>query len=239
MTKNDAVITRAEYCVVACSLAFHDAGEILVSPFGVIPPIAARLARATHAPHIVLTDGEARVIDGDGAVESWFPFRYVFDLLSSGRRHVIMMPVQIDRFGNMNLSSIGDHAHPKVQMIGCRGAPGNTINHATSYWVPRHTTRTFVEKVDFVSGVGHDRGTKSHAKYVISNLGVCDFGGPGGSMRIRVIHPGVTIDEMQESTGFELAVAEDVHETRDPTPEELELIRTVLDPDDRRTAEVS
>jgi acyl CoA:acetate/3-ketoacid CoA transferase beta subunit len=238
MSEGDVVTTRDEYCVVACSLALHDAGEILVSPFGVIPPIAARLARATHAQDIVLTDGEARAIDADGAVESWVPFRFVFDLLSSGRRHVFMMPVQIDRFGNMNLSSIGPHAHPKTQVIGSRGAPGNTINHATSYWVPRHTTRTFVEKVDFVSGVGHDRGVESFATYVISNLGVCDFEGPDGSMRIRVVHPGVTVDEMQENTGFELAVADDVHETRDPTPEELALIREVLDPSDRRKAEV-
>jgi acyl CoA:acetate/3-ketoacid CoA transferase beta subunit len=139
----------------------------------------------------------------------------------------------------MNLSSVGDHAKPKVQVIGSRGAPGNTINHATSYWVPRHTSRTFVEKVDFVSGVGHDRGIESFAKYVISNLGVCDFEGPDKSMRIRVLHPGVTVDEMQENTGFELAVADDVHETRDPAPAELRLIREVLDPDDRRKSEVS
>jgi acyl CoA:acetate/3-ketoacid CoA transferase beta subunit len=232
------VITRDEHCVVAFSEALRDAGEILVSPFGVIPPIAARLARATHAPDIVLTDGEARALDADGNIESWFPFRFVFDLLSNGRRHVIMMPVQIDRFGNMNLSSIGPHSCPKTQVIGSRGAPGNTINHDTSYWVPRHTSRTFVEKVDFVSGVGHDRGVTSYARYVISNLGVCDFGGPDGSMRIRVLHPGVTVDEMQENTGFELAVADDVHETRDPTPAELKLLREVLDPDDRRKSEV-
>ena len=232
-------VSRAEHCVIACMLSLHDAGEILVSPFGVIPPIAARLAKQSgFAPDIVLTDGEARALTPDGAVESWFPFRFVFDLLSSGRRHVIMMPVQIDRFGNMNLSSIGPHERPKTQVIGSRGAPGNTINHATSYWVPRHTPRTFVEKVDFVSGVGHDRGVRSFATYVISNLGVCDFGGPDDSMRIRVLHPGVTVDEMQDNTGFELAVADDVHETRDPTPDELRLIREVIDPDGRRNAEV-
>jgi acyl CoA:acetate/3-ketoacid CoA transferase beta subunit len=231
-------VTRDEYCVKAFSECLRGAGEILVSPFGIIPPIGARLARAVHAPDIVLTDGEARALDADGNVESWFPFRFVFDLLSSGRRHVIMMPVQIDRFGNMNLSSIGPHGHPKTQVIGSRGAPGNTINHATSYWVPRHTPRTFVEKVDFVSGVGHDRGVESFASYVISNLGVCDFGGPGSAMRIRALHPGVTVDEMQENTGFELAVADDAHETHDPTPEELKLIREVLDPDDRRKSEV-
>ena len=231
-------ITRDEYCVIACSEALRDAGEILVSPFGLIPPIAARLARATHAPDIVLTDGEARAIDADGAIESWFPFRFVFDLLSNGRRHVFMMPVQIDRLGNMNLSSIGPHAHPKTQVIGSRGAPGNTINHATSYWVPRHTSRTFVEKVDFVSGVGHDRGVPSFATYVISNLGVFDFETTDRSMRVRSLHPGVSVDEVVENTGFAMHVPDQIPVTREPTPDELRLIREVLDAGDRRKSEV-
>ncbi|HYZ93339.1 MAG TPA: CoA-transferase [Actinomycetota bacterium] len=228
------MITRDEHCVVACAEALRGSGEILVSPFGIIPPIAARLARLTFEPDIVLTDGEARALTTDGDVEAWFPFRYVFDLLSSGRRHVFMMPVQIDRFGNMNLSSIGDHAKPKVQVIGSRGAPGNTVNHATSYWVPKHSPRVFVDKVDFVSGVGTDRG--GLPKFVITNLGVFDFETPNGSMRVRSLHPGVRIDEVRENTGFDLTGGDDM--TRDPTEEELRLIREVLDPDDRRKAEL-
>lgn len=232
------MISRAEHCLIACAEALRGSGEILVSPFGVIPPLAARLARATFEPDIVLSDGEARALRPDGAVEAWFPFRFVFDLLSAGRRHVIMMPVQIDRFGNMNLSSIGDHAKPKVQLIGSRGAPGNTIAHATSYWVPKHSARTFVPAVDFVSGVGHDRGVPSYARFVITNLGVFDFDTPDRRMRLRSLHPGVTLDEVNENTGFELAVPERLAETRDPTEEELRLIREELDPDDRRSAEL-
>jgi len=224
--------SRADYCVVACKEALAGSGEILVSPFGVVPPIGARLARATSEPDIVLTDGEARAIDADGNVESWLPFRYIFDLLSSGKRHVFMMPVQIDRFGNMNLSCIGPHDHPKVQVIGSRGAPGNTINHATSYWVPRHTSRTFVERVDFVSGVGVDRGGLVHQ--VITNLGVFDL--EGGTMRVKSLHPGVTMDEVRENTGF--TIDGDEAPTREPTPEELELIAR-LDPNDSRANEVS
>lgn len=227
------MITRDEHCVVACSLALSDSGEILVSPFGVIPRIAAQLARATHAPDIVLTDGEARAIDADGKVESWFPFRFVFDLLSSGRRHVFMMPVQIDRFGNMNLSSIGDHDRPKVQVIGCRGAPGNTVNHTTSYWVPKHSPRVFVDKVDFVSGVGINRGGRP--KFVITNLGMFDF---GETMRVKSLHPGVELHEVIENTGFELEVPDHFPSTRDPTDEELRLIREVLDPDGLRKKEL-
>jgi acyl CoA:acetate/3-ketoacid CoA transferase beta subunit len=224
--------SRADYCVVACADALRGSGEILVSPFGIVPPIAAKLARATSEPDIVLTDGEARAIDADGNVESWLPFRYIFDLLSSGRRYVFMMPMQIDRFGNMNLSTIGSHDHPKVQSIGSRGAPGNTINHATSYWVPRHTSRTFVEKVDFVSGLGVDRGGLVHQ--VITNLGVFDF--HGGTMRVKSLHPGVTMDDVRENTGF--TIDGDEAPTREPTPGELELIAQ-LDPNGDRTKEVT
>lgn len=224
--------SRADYCVIACADALRGSGEILVSPFGIVPPIAARLARATTEPDIVLTDGEARAIDADGNVEAWLPFRYIFDLLSSGRRHVFMMPVQIDRFGNMNLSCIGPHDKPKVQVIGSRGAPGNTISHATSYWVPRHTSRTFVEKVDFVSGIGTDRGGLVHQ--VITNLGVFDF--QDGSMRVRSLHPGVTMDEVRENTGF--AIDGDEAPTREPTPEELDVIAK-LDPKAARAKEVA
>jgi acyl CoA:acetate/3-ketoacid CoA transferase beta subunit len=228
------MISRAEHCVIACAEALRGSGEILVSPFGVIPPIAARLARLTFEPDIVLTDGEARALRPNGSVESWFPFRFVFDLLSAGRRHVFMMPVQIDRFGNMNLSSVGDHAHPKVQLIGCRGGPGNTINHATSYWVPRHSPRVFVENVDFVSGIGTDRG--GHVRYAITNLGLFDF--EGGRMRLRSLHPGATVDEVKDNTGFDVQIPDDVTRTRDPTDEEVRLIREVLDPDDRRETEL-
>ncbi len=232
------MITRAEHCVIAFADALRGSGEILVSPFGVIPPIAARLARMTSEPDIVLTDGEARALTADGHIESWFPFRFVFDLLSSGRRHVVMMPVQIDRFGNMNLSSVGDHDKPKVQLIGARGAPGNTVAHATSYWVPKHTSRTFVGAVDFVSGVGHDRGVPSHARFVVTNLGVFDLETPDGAMQVRSIHPGAKREEIAEATDFELVMPGDVPDTRDPSDEELRLIREVLDPSDRRSAEL-
>ena len=231
------MISRADHCVIACAEALRGSGEILVSPFGIIPPLAARLARATFEPDIVLTDGEARALRPNGDVEAWFPFRFVFDLLSAGRRHVIMIPVQIDRYGNMNLSAVGEHAQPKVQLIGSRGAPGNTIAHATSYWVPKHTSRTFVEAVDFVSGVGHDRGVPSFATFVVTNLGVFDFDTPDRRMRVRSLHPGVSLDEVTENTGFELVVPEQIAETRDPTDDEFDLIRQ-LDPDDRRSAEL-
>ncbi len=81
----------------------------------------------------------------------------MFDIVWSGKRHVMMGATQIDRFGNQNIACIGPWAKPKAQLLGVRGAPGNTVNHPTSYWVPQHGPRVFVEQVDCVSGVGYDR----------------------------------------------------------------------------------
>ena len=165
------------------------------------------------------------------------PFRSVFDTLWSGRRHVMMGASQIDRFGNQNIACIGSWAKPKAQLLGVRGAPGNTVNHRTSYWIPNHTPRVFVEGVDVVSGVGYDRGAVDLHR-VITNKAVLDFESPDHSMRLRSVHPGVSVDEVVEATGFSLVIPDDVEETRPPTDEELELIRTVLDPDGLAHAEV-
>jgi acyl CoA:acetate/3-ketoacid CoA transferase beta subunit len=180
--------------------------------------------------------------DHPKVVEGWLPFGKMFDLLWWGRRHVMMGATQVDRFGNQNIACIGPWEKPKAMLLGVRGAPGNTVNHPTSYWVPNHSPRTFVEKVDFVSGVGYDRVPSSAAvheiRVVVSNLGVFDFGTPDHSMRVRSVHPGVTVDEVQEATAFPLVVDGELTETRLPTEEELRLIREVIDPQGLRDAEV-
>jgi acyl CoA:acetate/3-ketoacid CoA transferase beta subunit len=233
--------TRAEYCVIACAEAWRDAGEILASPMGVIPSIGARLAKRTFAPELLLTDGEALLVGLDGTVEGWLPYRQHLTLVSSGRRHVMMGASQIDRFGNQNISCIGVWEKPKRQLLGVRGAPVNTLNNPTSYWVPRHSRRVFVEKVDMVCGVGYDHaaGARYHRiPRVVSDLGVFDFATGDHSMRLASLHPGVTVEQVREATGFTLAVPDDVPSTREPTAEELRLIREVIDPANSRTREV-
>jgi acyl CoA:acetate/3-ketoacid CoA transferase beta subunit len=226
-----------ELCVVACAEAWRGDGEILASPIGVLPSVAARLARATFAPDLLLTDGVASLVSSSGVVEGWMPYRSIFDLVWSGKRHVMMGASQIDRFGNQNISCVGPHARPKAQLVGMRGAPGNTINHPTSYWVPAHSPRVFVPRVDVVCGVGYDRaaalGTASRfqeIRRVVTNLGVFDFQTPDRSMRLVSRHPGVDTDEIVRSTGFPLAGLDTAATTREPSPEELRLIRDVLDP---------
>ncbi len=232
-------ITRAEICITACADLFAGAGETLASPMGLTPSLGARLARLTTEPDLLLSDGEAYLLTQESTVEGWLPYRKVFDVVAHGRRHVVMGANQIDRFGNQNISAIGDHARPTRQLLGFRGAPGNTINHRTSYWVPRHGTRIFVDAVDVVSGVGYDHavGPYHDIHRVVTNLCVLDFGTPDRSMRLASVHPGVSVDEVQKQTSFPLTIG-DVGETRLPTDEELELIRTVLDPAGKRDKEV-
>ena len=238
--------TLAELCAVACAEAWRGDGDILASPIGLLPSLGARLARATFAPDLLLTDGIARLVNAKGEIEGWMPYRRVFDVVWSGRRHVMMGASQIDRFGNQNIAQIGDAKAPERQLVGVRGAPGNSLNHPTSYWVPDHTVRTFVEQVDMVCGVGYARAaaagpgaTRFHdIPRVVSNLGVFDFETPERTMRLRSYHPGVTVDEIVAATGFALTIPADVAETRLPTPEELELIRVVLDPGSLRDREV-
>jgi len=244
--------TRAEVCAIACAEAWRGDGEVVASPIGTVPTIGARLAALTFEPDLVLTDGDALMTaeplpvgapaDAPRVVEGWLPFGKMFDLLWWGRRHVMMGATQVDRFGNQNIACIGPWQKPKAMLLGVRGAPGNTVNHTTSYWVPNHSPRAFVENVDFVSGVGYDRVPASAAvheiRVVVSNLGVFDFDTPDHSMRVRSVHPGVTVDEVQEATGFPLTAGGDVAQTRVPTEEELRLIRDVIDPSSMRDAEV-
>ncbi|MCX5306620.1 CoA-transferase [Streptomyces sp. NBC_00160] len=237
-------VSRAEYCVIACAEAWRDNGEVLASPMGLIPSFGSRLAKRTFSPDLLLTDGEAMLVGLDGTAEGWLPYRRHLTMVTGGRRHVMMGASQIDRFGNQNISCIGDWERPARQLLGVRGAPVNTLNNPVSYWVPKHSKRVFVERVDMVSGVGYDRAeaagvTRFHRlPRVVSDLGVFDFAGPGHVMRLASLHPGVTVEDVLAATGFEPAITGEVPFTREPTAGELRLIREVIDPKGLRDREV-
>jgi acyl CoA:acetate/3-ketoacid CoA transferase beta subunit len=225
----------AELCIVACAQAWRGDGAILASPMGLIPALGARLARLTFAPDLLVTDGEALLLDASDQVEGWLPYRDVLRLVATGRRHMMMGAAQLDRYGNQNISAIGDWARPKAQLLGVRGAPGNTINHPVSYWVPKHSRRVFVGQVDVVSGIGYDRAARLGAPFheirlVVTDKAVLDFDTADRSMRLRSAHPGVSADEVQALTGFPLVIPDDLAVTPEPTDAELALIRGKLDP---------
>lgn len=250
-------VTRADVCAAAIADAFKDDGEIFASPMGLLPMLGVRLARLTSNPDLVISDGESLLLAGTpplfapqvvgrDVVEGWIPFRKVFDVVAYGKRHVMMGATQVDRHGNQNISAIGRFAQPTRQLLGSRGAPGNTVNNRTSYWVPKHSSRVFVEQVDVVTGVGPARAKEAGpaaARFndihrIVSDLGVFDVTGPDDTVRLLSVHPGVTVDEVVENTGFELDVPTDTPTSREPSTKEQIIIREVLDPKGLRFKEV-
>lgn len=240
--------TRAEICVTACAEAWRGDGEILAAAMGTCSVLGARLARLTFEPDLLTTDGGpllsrdtlplGRTADPlAGEAEGWLPFRDHLWLVLHGRRHVMMGASQLDRHGHSNISCIGGWARPKSQLLGVRGAPGNTACNPTSYWIPKHSRRVFVDTVDMVSGLGAEAA--HDLRRIVTDLAVLDFGGPEHTIRLVSVHPGVTVQEVRDNTGFDLAVpGGDVPVTREPTAEELRILREVLDPAGLRDREV-
>ena len=253
---------RADVCAVAIAETFRGDGERLCNPIGNLPLIGGRLAAATFEPHLALTDGYYTLIDNvppvglseeerqaQRVIGRWNPYREMFGLLWHGRRHVMMGATQVDRYGNQNIAAIGDWAQPKSQLLGFRGAPGNTINHTTSYWVPNQSAKVFVPAVDVVCGIGYDRAaalgptsSRFHEiRRVVSNLAVFDFApaaeGEVPTMRLVSVHPGAEVDDVVAATGFELQVPDRVPTTRGPEGIEIEELERI-DPEGLRFTEV-
>ena len=236
-------IRRADICVAAVADAFATDAEILASPMGLIPSIGARLARHTHSPQLMMTDGVATLVNRAGAAEATLPYHEVFHLLWSSKRHVMMGASQLDRFGNQNISCIGAYEAPKAMLIGMRGAPGNTLYNRTSYWIPKQSARVLCEQVDFVCGVGNDRAAQLEPRQrryhdlhrVISDLAVFGFD-EAGQLEVISLHPGVDARTLQDACGFELEITS-TSVTRLPSSDEMRLIET-LDPSGQRYQDV-
>lgn len=217
--------------------------------------VAVMLARLTHAPNLTynyLTSIDPIVTKLGGeenspaaaAKTSLTPFS-IDDMVSfclRGKTEVFStMPAQIDMYGNVNASLIGDDdQHPTVRFPGGLGIPDWTLYAGrVNAYTPKHTPRVFVEKVDFVTGFGHfPQGFAERARRgitgrgpqkVFSNLAVMGFDADTGRMRLDSLHRGVTRDEVVENTGFELLIPDELPETVPPTQEEVDLIRNHID----------
>ena len=242
----------AELCICASSEAFRGDGELLVTSIGLVPRLAASLAKLTFEPGLMMTEGEAYLVsepvpvgprgDYKPKIEGLMTYERVFDIIGKGLRHAMVTPVQVDRYGQMNISIVGDYEKPRTALLGVRGYPGNTICNSNSMFVPSHDTRTFVEgEVDMVGGIGYNPARWPGGKQppyldlrrIVSNLAVMDFGGPGNGIRVISLHPGVSFEQVQENTGFELYQADGLGVTPAPTDEQLEVLSR-LDPHDLR-----
>lgn len=213
-----------------------------------------RLAQLTHAPNLSFSYGGSGAVNpklqylpeslnGDDALascEAVVSLEQVFDLEMSGRFDIMFASgMQIDQFGNVNLVSIGPYNKPKLRGPGTVGLEFAGCVKEIVYFFRSHNKHTFVSKVDFVSAFGYGSGPGSREaaglpenqgpKLVVTNLAVMDFDESSQKMRLRSLHPGVSVERVQENTGFELLIPKDVPSTVLPAAAELQLLRTEID----------
>lgn len=253
---SDEGYTWAEMMAISISHEMADGDFGSVGAASHIPAAALRLAQLTHAPDLTFFCGGsgasnpkiARLTESSADYRNLVTSEYhyslddVVDFETAIRFDFAFLGgMQIDKFGNLNMAMIGDWAKPKVRGPGTIGLIF-TGGFKTSYiYTEHHTPKVFVDKVDFVSGAGWLDGGDSRSKVlrpessgprrVFTPLGVFDFEAVTKHMRILKIHPWSTVDQIQEATGFELLVADDVRTVTPPTAHELELLRTQVDRD--------
>ncbi|WP_417599145.1 hypothetical protein [Pararhodobacter oceanensis] len=224
----------------------------------ILADLSARLAKSLYVPDLFLATISRAVADPDvqaktfndewaldGSARMALGWEEMFRLIAQHKLQIWIGSVQIDRNGASNISVIGDWASPRAQLIGSRGIPDDLWGcERLNFHMRKQTPKSFVEKVDFVSGFGRDPGTgvnsitPAQPGVVVSDLGVYDYGGPEGAMRVVSLHPGVTFAQAQEMTGFELPdPGAGVPVTAAPTAEELRVIREVIDPSGMRRLE--
>jgi glutaconate CoA-transferase subunit B len=199
-----------------------------------LPSVAANLARRTHAPDCVLIyesgtigakpnqlplsigDGElAETADAVVSVPEMFAY-----WLQGGRIDVgFLGAAQIDRHGNLNSTVIGDYDAPTVRLPGGGGAPEIATSARDVFVMLRQTPRAFVDELDFTTSVG-DR-----VRVVVTDLGILEP--RDGELTLVATHPGVTVDDVREATGWDLRVAEDMQQTAAPTEDELRALRSL------------
>jgi glutaconate CoA-transferase subunit B len=221
-----------------------------------LPNIAVNLARRTVAPdlelvyeagvfgaqpaRLPLSIGDPTIVTGATAITSMLElFGYYLQrgLVDVG----FLGAAQIDRFGTINTTVIGDYAAPATRLPGSGGACEIAINARQVFVIVRQSRRSFVEQVDFRTSPGNAAGPDALARrrgqgwggrgpsVVVTDLGVYHFDADG-EMRLDAVHPGVTVDGVRAAMAWEPRIAADLHETDPPTPEELRLIREELDP---------
>lgn len=245
--------TPSEMMIVASARAL--AGQRVVFVGVGLPNIACNLARRTVAPELELVyesgvfgarPARLPLSIGDPTLVSGAtlacPMADLFmNYLQGGRIDVAFLGgAQIDRFGNINTTVIGEYAQPKVRLPGSGGACEIAIHAKEIFVIMRLKRRAFVEKLDFITSAGHLGGGPGEREalgipgrgptLVVTDKAIFRFAQDTGEMFLASIHPGVTVDEVRAEVSWPLMVAADLVETEPPTSEELRLIREELDP---------
>jgi glutaconate CoA-transferase, subunit B len=232
VTTSTVTYTADEMMAVEAARRLTD-GDVCFVGIG-LPSLAANLARATHAPGCVLIyesgtigakpvelplsigDGElAETADSVVSVPEMFAY-----WLQGGHMDVgFLGAAQIDKWGNLNSTVIGDYDSPKVRLPGGGGAPEIATSARKVFVMLRQTPRAFVEELDFLTSVG-DR-----VELVVTDLGILEPDPETRELTLASVHPGVDLEQVREATGWELRVAAELGETEPPTEEELTTLR--------------
>ena len=242
--------TPSELMVCAAARELRD-GDVVFVGIG-LPNLACNLARRTHAPNLVLiyesgavgavpervpvSIGDPALVTNSIGIASMSEIFYNY--LQGGKIDVgFLQGAQIDRFGNLNTTVIGDYAKPKVRLPGSGGACEIAIHAKRVLIIAPQTKKTFPEKLDFVTSPGHLTGHAERAKLglpgagpvkVITDLAV--YGFAEGEMAVESLHPEVSLDRVRETLGWSPRISGVVRESQPPSPEEVRLLRRELDP---------
>ena len=231
-------------------------GEVVFVGIG-LPNLACNLARATHAPALVLSYesgavgaeperlpvsiGDPALVTGALMVCGMADvFQY---FLQNGRIEVgFLGGAQVDRFGNINTTVVGDYAHPKVRLPGSGGAAEIAVHAQRTLIIARASKRAFPAAVDFITSPGHHcRGVPRRALgmpgagpvKVITDLGILEAGAEDGELELAALYPGVTVEQVRGAVGWPLRARASLGDVAPPSARELELLRDVLDPQKR------
>lgn len=260
--------TDDEMMIVCFAREITD-GDILVQGVGAMMSAAGyMLAKMTHAPHAVLNFGVGNVmvleafplsllyLERDALRRGFFQYgmgEAMAELTSCWSSSILefLRPAQVDMYGNFNNTVIGSYERPKVRLPGGAGIPDitGTRRKGLYLYTPRHDRRTFVKKLDFVTGAGFLRGESDEERHrlgltglgpvrMITNLGVFGFDGASRRMMVLSVHPGATPEDIRQNTEFDMLIPPGAPPTEPPTPEELRLIREEVDPLGLRKLEV-
>jgi len=238
-------VSSAELMTINSARLLRD-GDVVFVGVG-IPNLACNLARRTHAPNLLLIY-EAGVI---GARPSRLPLSIGDPTLVSGAAGVCSMydiftlylqrgnvdvgflgGAQIDRYGNINATVIGDYAHPRVRLPGSGGSQEIAAWAKRCYVMTPHQKRRFPEQVDFATSAGFRGGAGRPAppRAVVTDLGILEPDA-SGELLLAALHPGVTLEQAQANTGWSLRAAAQLRRTLPPTALELRILREELDPE--------
>ena len=247
MSADEGSYTTGEMMTVAASRELKD-GIVCFVGIG-LPSEAANLARATHAPNCILVyesgtiGAKPEVLPhsiGDGVLadnaDSVVPIPEVFGYwLQTGRVDVgFLGAAQIDRFANINTTVVGHYGSPKVRLPGAGGAPEIAASAKEVMVVMPQTPRSFVEELDFRTSVGYLDGGDSREQLgyigggptvIITDLGILRPDPETKELTLVKLHPGTSVEQVREATGWDLRVADDPGTTDPPTEEELQILR--------------